>query len=123
MSSKFYFTSMPPQKENQNLHGELMTDMILQLYYQQQKLWGNIGIITTSLSQPSQHECQTEGPVKRDWSPKIVPEKQQPVALLLFETWHAKVCPAASQGHHSHSPSHTVNITIKEPSGKMFAKI
>jgi hypothetical protein len=57
MSSKFYFTSMPPQKENQNLHGELMTDMILQLYYQQQKLWGNIGIITTSLSQPSQHEC------------------------------------------------------------------
>jgi hypothetical protein len=36
MSSKFYFTSTPPQKENQNLHGELMTDMILQLYYQQQ---------------------------------------------------------------------------------------
>jgi hypothetical protein len=37
-----------------------MTDMIQQLYYQQQKLWGNIGIITTSLSQPSQHESVSD---------------------------------------------------------------
>jgi hypothetical protein len=56
----FYFTSTPPQKENKNLHGELMTGMIQQLYYQQQKLWGNIGIIATSLSQPSQHESVSD---------------------------------------------------------------
>jgi hypothetical protein len=40
---------------------------------------------------------------------RIAPEKQQPAALHLFETWHARACPAASQGHHSRSLSHTVN--------------